>query len=75
MLQYEQCCWKTEMIVDQALNLLDLRSDYALAKKLGITRQAVSLWREKQAIPAGRIREIKDLAFKNIEELSNAVNR
>ena len=56
------------MTVKEALNLLGLRSAYQLSKKLGITRQAVSLWFHAGVIPDKRVEEIKKLAVQRIQE-------
>lgn len=51
--------------VDGAVKLLGLRSHRMLALKLGVTRQAVSLWKRTGKIPDYRVEEIKALAVED----------
>jgi len=45
----------TSALLDRAKEVLDIRSDYMLAKRLGITQQAVSYYRNGKSMPAPEV--------------------
>ena len=43
----------------KAKALLGISSDAELARRLGVTRQALTQWRDKQSIPKKRVQQVK----------------
>ena len=43
----------------KAKTLLGISSDAELARRLGVTRQALTQWRDKQSIPKKRVQQVK----------------
>jgi len=54
----------------KAKRLLGLKSDYALAMRLGVTRQAVSQWRND--MPPERAKQVMRIAGPRQRQSSNA---
>ena len=45
----------------KAKTLLGISSDAELARRLGVTRQALTQWRDKKSIPQKRVRQVKEM--------------
>ena len=45
----------------KAKALLGVKSDAELARRLGVTRQALTQWRDMRSIPKKRVQQVKEM--------------
>ena len=54
---------KDAMTVDDAMRVLGVKTKSGLARKLGVVRQAVTIWENNNALPMSRVYQIRLLAL------------
>ena len=54
---------KDVMTVDDAMRVLGVKTKSGLARKLGVVRQAVTIWENNNSLPMSRVYQIRLLAI------------
>lgn len=54
---------KDAMTVDDAMRVLGVKTKSGLARKLGVVRQAVTIWENNNALPMSRVYQIRLMAI------------